>query len=135
MVSTHGNANGAKVGAAVNWMEGKLVAGFSADHYIMGHGCKNANFVPQERRVIRRIGNPGVENQIPRCMIVGGFSQGYTNGWESDYVERAGMVPQPIGWGIIRFAIRTSRKSEALARGVSARTNTLQVEQVNVTPV
>lgn len=134
MVSTHGNANGAKVGAAVNWMEGKMVAGFVADHYIMGHGCKSANFVPQERRVIRRTGLPGVDNQIPRCLIVGGFSQGYTNGWQSDYVERAGMVPQPIGWGIIRFKFAAS-KTASLARGLSnPRTPQLDVEQVSVTP-
>lgn len=134
IVSTHGNANGAKVGAAVNWMEGKLVAGFVADHYIMGHGCKSANFVPQERRVIRRTGTPGVDNQIPRCLIVGGFSQGYTNGWQSDYVERAGMVPQPIGWGIIRFKASAS-KAAALARGIgNPRSPMLDVEQVSVTP-
>jgi hypothetical protein len=135
MVSTHGNANGAKVGAAVNWMEGKLVAGFDADHYVMGHGCKSANFVPQERRRIRRVGAPGVENSLPRCLIVGGFAQGYTNGWESDYVERAGMVPQPVGWGEIRFYIRTAGKTDALSRGIGARTNRLEVEQLNQTPL
>lgn len=134
IVSSHGNSNGAKVGAAVNWMQDKLVPSFIADQYCMGHGCKNANFTPQMRKVVRRVGNPGVDNQLPRCLIVGGFSEGYTNGWDSDYIERAGMVPQPIGWGMIRFNV-TFIRGKSLARGVAARAASLVVEQLNVTPV
>ena len=139
VVSTHGNANGRRVGASINWMEQNIVAGFLADQYIMGHGCKNANFVPSERAAIRRVGAPGIDRQLPRCLIVGGFARCYTNGWESDYGERAGFTPQPIGWGIIRLKI-IRRKELQLAKGVTAQrgdsrgTYTLAVEQVNVTP-
>jgi len=136
IVSTHGNANGRRVGAAVNWMEQNIVAGFTADQYIMGHGCKSANFVPSERSVIRRVGPPGIDRQLPRCLIVGGFARCYTDGWNSDYGERSGFTPQPIGWGIIRLKIGTKR-AQQLAKGVSTGrlgSKALSVEQINVTP-
>jgi len=139
MLSTHGSANSPKVGGSANWMEDKMVGAWSAEHYIMGHGCKNANFVPHERNEIRRVGPAGIKTVLPRCMIVGGFSRGYTDGWKSSYVERQNMKPQPIGWGIIRFkAVR--RRAQLIAQGLGdgRSTNlspkTLAVEQVTVTP-
>lgn len=136
IVSTHGNANGRRVGAAINWMEQNIVAGFVADQYAMGHGCKSANFVPAERAFIRRAGPSGIDRQLPRCLIVGGFARCHTNGWESDYGERAGFTPQPLGWGIIRLNI-VRRRELQLAKGVGAGERgsfTLAVEQINVTP-
>lgn len=135
MVSTHGNANGRKVGAAANWLESNIVAGFAADHYIMGHGCKNATFVPHAVDSVRRTGAPGLDRRTPRCLIVGGFADGYTNGHESSYVERSGFSPQPLGWGIIRLKV-VRRAADSIAKGISGRcrSETISVEQMNITP-
>lgn len=134
LLSTHGSANSAKVGGSANWMEDKMVGAWVADHYIMGHGCKNANFVPCERKTVRRSGPPGIDTSLPRCLIVGGFSQGYTDGFTSSYVERKNMKPQPLGWGVIRFK-RVQRRAAQLAEGLPALgSRTIAVEQINVTP-
>lgn len=135
IVSTHGNANGRKVGSAANWLESNIVEGFTADQYVMGHGCKNASFVPHARDIVRRVGQAGLDRTIPRCLIVGGFSEGYTNGWDYSYVEKAGYAPQPPGWGELRLKL-VQRKPEDLARGVVTKRAhiALHVEQVNVTP-
>lgn len=131
MISTHGNANGRKVHAALGYLEGNYASGFIADQYCMGHGCKNANEVPFKRNLVRRCGPAGMDIQIPRLLVVGGFSEGYTDGWQSDYVERAGFTPQPMGYGLIRFKT-CDRKAEALAHGLtSSQRKSLQVEQLN----
>ena len=121
-------------------MEGSLASGFVADQYICGHGCKNANMTAKERHHIRRVGPAGSDLRLPRILVVGGFTRSYTNGWESDYVQRAGMEPQPPGWGVIRFKV-TQRNAAALAHGVRPgrgakhnATPTLDVEQVNRHP-
>lgn len=103
MVSMHGNAGGRKVHSALAFLDANFANSWIADLFAMGHGCKNGNMVPFERQTIRREGPAGVIRSIPRLMVVGGFSRGYTDGWKSDYVERAGMTPQPLGWGLIRF--------------------------------
>lgn len=133
IVSTHGDANGGTFAAATRWMEGRLVDAFQADQYAMGHGCKNGNWVPKERKVVRRVGPPGVDVQLPRCLIVGGFARAYTDGWKSDYVERRGLVPQAVGWGIVRLQL-TRHRFDTASRGVGKDSRTLKVEQVNVTP-
>ena len=120
----------------MTWMEQNIVSGFEANHFLMGHGCKSANFVPHEKAVVRRVGLPGIDRQLPRCLIVGGFARCYTDGWNSDYGERSGFTPQPIGWGIIRLKL-TRRKAMRLAKGISAGGRgalSISVEQVNVTP-
>ena len=132
MISTHGNANGRKVPTALSWLENNYASSWIVDQYVMGHGCKNANDVPFKRNHIRRIGPPGIEVQIPRLLVIGGFSEGYTNGWESDYVEQAGFAPQPMGYGLIRFGT-SYRKEHCLAKGVRSgrETRILVVEQLN----
>lgn len=134
ILSCHGNANGRKTGGAINWLEGNLVSSFDADQYIMGHGCKHANFIPYARNRVRRVGAPGLEKTLPRCLVVGGFSEGYTDGWKSSYVERAGMSPQPLGWGIIRFKL-VNRKAMRDIHGLPMRgSQTLDIEQLNRHP-
>lgn len=131
MISTHGNPNGRKVHAALAYLENNYTNGWIADQYCIGHGCKNANDVPFKRNHIRRIGPPGIDIQIPRLLVVGGFAEGYTDGWKSSYVEEAGFTPQPMGYGIIRFS-RQNKISETIAKGVSGReTCVLRVEQLN----
>lgn len=103
MLSTHGNAGGRKVHSALAFLGDNFANAWIADIFAMGHGCKNGNMAPFERQAIRRDGAPGVIRSIPRLLVVGGFSRGWTDGWKSDYVERAGMTPQPLGWAVIRF--------------------------------
>lgn len=127
MISTHGNANARRVGGSTQWMENNLMQGWIADQYIMGHGCKSANWAPAERYIIRRQGPPGFIVNIPRCLIVGGFCRGYTNGWESSYVERNGFVPQPIMWGLIRLRVAGCK---AIAESRSLKPNSLSNRRV-----
>lgn len=103
MVSMHGNAGGRKVHSALAYLDANFANAWIADLFAMGHGCKNGNMAPFERQTVRRDGPAGIVRSIPRLLVVGGFARGYTDGWKSDYVERAGMTPQPLGWGLIRF--------------------------------
>lgn len=139
IVSTHGNANGRRVPAALSWLESNIVNAFVADHYMMGHGCKNATFEPFERQLVRREGPPGLMKMLPRCLIVGGFSRSYTDGWKSDYVERAGMSPQPPGWGKVEFRLVKNRAAAERSGipGRAGRTSvwTLDVNQSNRHPI
>lgn len=138
IVSTHGNANARRVGGTATWMETNIVSAFGADQYVMGHGCKNMNFTPGERIDIRRTGPAGVKTTYPRCLVVGGFSKGYTNGWETSYVEKNGFSPQPLGWGTINLKLR-HRISSAERVGSKASTPggtpILEAEQQNHHPL
>lgn len=138
MLSTHGNANGKKVHSALSFLEGNYTAAFVCDHYIMGHGCKSGNETPFERHTARRNGPVGWSRSLPRVLVVGGFTRAYTNGWESDYVERAGMTPQPPGWAVIEFKL-SQRQDHAIAKGVNPHavghaTTTLDVNHFNRHP-
>ena len=128
IVSTHGNANARRTAGMTGWMENNLVGGFDANQYIMGHSCKSAAWVPNARKAVRRIGPAGLDETIPRCLQVGGFHQGYTNGWESGYVERNGFAPQALGWGVIHFS-RSKSAAVTEERGLSRGSWSLQVTQ------
>lgn len=117
MITTHGNANGRKVPAALSWMENNLTTGFIADQYVMGHGCKSGNDAPFQRNTVRRKGPAGMIQSIPRCMVIGGFSKGYTDGWHSSYVEKNGFTPQPLGWGEVYLYISYT-KADGAAHGI-----------------
>jgi hypothetical protein len=131
LISTHGNANGRKVHSALAYLENNYAGSWICDSYAMGHGCKSGNHVPFKRNHVRRAGPFGIDVQIPRCLVVGGFAEGYTDGWQSDYVERAGFAPQPLGYGLFRFK-RVVRRNNQIIRGVvNPRTCSLQVEPVN----
>lgn len=138
IVSTHGNANARRVGGTATWLETNIVSAFGADQYIMGHGCKNLNFTPSERNDIRRNGPAGVRTTLPRCLVVGGFSKGYTDGWNTSYVERNGFSPQPLGWGKITLRLVQTKSGAKLigskARAVNA-TTTIDVDQQNRHPL
>lgn len=120
LFSTHGNANGRKVPGALAWVENNLANSILADLYVIGHGCKSGNDAPNERVEVRRVGPPGIKRSVPRIMAVGGFTRSYTDGWESDYVQRAGMSPQPPGWGVIRFKL-VNTVNKSIAHGITSR--------------
>ena len=113
----HGNANGRKVNTALSWLGDNFANSWIADIFCMGHGCKGGNMVPFERQAVRRDGPAGVIRSLPRVVVVGGFSRGYTDGWKSDYVERAGMTPQPLSWAVIKLrpTWRTNMEEKGLA--------------------
>mgnify|MGYP001607888204 CR=1 FL=1 len=133
IVSMHGNANARRTGGAAAWLENNIMPGFLADHYIQGHACKHVAWEPNERKEIRREGPAGTIMRIPKCMQVGGFHSGYTDGWQSSYVERFGFTPQPLGYGVIRFK-RIERQGLQELNGTPGKRNkTLLVEQFNRT--
>lgn len=134
MISMHGNSGGRRAGGSTLWMENNIVLGWIADHYIMGHSCKLITWVPSERRTIRRDGPPGIDVTLPRCLQVGGFHRGYTDGYESSYVERGGFLPQPINWGVIRLKF-SQRKAAQAEKGICGENSyVINVEQVSRTP-
>jgi hypothetical protein len=131
MLSTHGNANGRKVAGALTWAENNLANAFVADLYVIGHGCKSGNSAPFERNEIRRQGPAGIKRTLPRILAVGGFCRGWTDGWKSDYVEQAGMSPQPLGYGKITFRLVNRKANTEAVGGFGAKTKVLDIDVVN----
>lgn len=132
LLTTHGNASGRKVPGALSWAENNLASAFIADIYAIGHGCKGGNDAPFERTEVKRAGGAGLRRTVPRILAVGGFCRGWTDGWESDYVEQAGLTPQPLSWAKIHFRI-VERRDVELARGRPGRgTKTLEIQAMNI---
>jgi hypothetical protein len=102
MVSMHGTGNSRYTGTDSRWLDQNIVPAFDAEVYVKGHGCKADAWSPFERQIVKRKGAIGLARQKLYCLNVPGFSRGYTNGWDSSYVEQAGFQPQPLGWGIMR---------------------------------
>lgn len=133
IISTHGSSNSKHTTGVARAFEMSHVDSWVANHYVMGHACKSSSWYPGERNVVRLSGPAGVDSFPPRCMLVGGFCEGYTDGWSSSYVEKAGLKPQPISWGVIRFK-SVERNLLSNLRGVSTATRVLDVEQTNRGP-
>lgn len=118
LVTTHGCGNSSTPTADAGGFERTIVSSIVADGYARGHGCKSVSWLPFERMVVRRRGPAGIERQVPRAMIIGGFKKGYTDGWTTSYVERAGMKSQPRSYG--KFVLKPTAKLEASeAKGLS----------------
>lgn len=109
LVTTHGTGNSATPTADAGGFERTIVSSMVADAYARGHGCKSVSWLPFERFVVRRRGPAGVERQVPRAMIIGGFKKGYTNGWTTSYVEKAGMKSQARSYG--KFVIKPNQRA------------------------
>ena len=109
MVTMHGTGNSRYTGVDSRWLDQNIVPAFHAEVYAKGHGCKADAWSPFERQIVRRSGPPGLIRQKIYCLNVPGFCRGYTNGWESSYVEQAGMQPQPLGWGVLRVKLTHSK--------------------------
>lgn len=135
IISTHGQPNARRNGGAVAWLENNFLSSWIADQYCFGHNCKSINWTPTERNIIRRDGQAGVIRQLPRAINVGGFCRGYTDGWESSWVERMGFAPQPIGWAVIRLKIRQGIQINQERGNSNRKTKVLDVEQVSRHPV
>lgn len=131
MISMHGTGNSRYTGTDSRWLDQNIVPAFHAEIYAKGHGCKADAWSPFERHIVRRKGPPGMIRQKIYCLNVPGFSRGYTNGWESGYVEQAGFQPQPLGWGELRVG-QTCKKSVRAARGLLVDNNhsVLEVEHL-----
>lgn len=130
IISMHGSGSSAFATTDARSLETKVVPAWVANHYVRGHSCKSVAWSPCERHIIRRAGPYGETIQTIRCMNIGGFSRGYTDGWKSSYVERSGMLPQPVGWGIIRLKF-TDNKITRGQRGVNQRgSKILDVESI-----
>lgn len=133
IASSHGSSNSQSAPATLSWVERNMLNSMICDQYVIGHGCKNANEVPSERHFVRRRGPAGRERKNPRIMVVGGFSRAYTDGWQSSYVERKNMKPQPIGWGKLTFTW-TSATAICRSMGLKPGTYVMDVSQENRTP-
>lgn len=113
MISMHGTGNSRYTGPDSRWLDQNIVPAFHAEIYAKGHGCKADAWSPFERHIVRRKGPLGMIRQKIYCLNVPGFSRGYTNGWESTYVEQAGFQPQPVGWGVLRVGLTTANAALA----------------------
>jgi len=116
VISMHGTGAARYATTDSRWLEVNIVPAFEANLYVKGHGCKSVAWIPFERQNVRRVGIAGLDKTLIRCLNVGGFSQGYTDGWRSSYVEKAGLTPQPIGWAIARFRLTRKDKNKPTGR-------------------
>lgn len=136
IVSMHGTGSAQAASTDAKWLETRIVPAFEADHYVRGHSCKSIAWTPFERHSIRRCGPCGENVKPVRCINVGGFNKGYTDGWRSSYVERSGMIPQAVGWGVIRLkAIFPNSQFKPKEYGVRHRSRTLSVDHLSRHPV
>lgn len=129
MISMHGTGSSRFTGTDSRWLDQNIVPAFQAEIYAKGHGCKADAWSPFERQIVRRHGPVGLLRQKIYCLNVPGFSRGYTNGWESGYVEQAGFQPQPLGWGVMRVAI-TQTKESGLERNSLGGSKGLKIEHL-----
>lgn len=135
IVSTHGSGGGRTAGSDIRSLN-EMVNSFICDQVVRGHSCKSISMTPVKRFHIRRQGPAGYDTQVPRMMNVGGFCESYTDGWNSTYAEKAGYMPQPLMWGVIRIKLVQSRALER-RKGLiqdgqkSRKTTLLDIENVN----
>lgn len=122
LLSTHGGGNGTAVGSDARKIQ-ELAVATVADLYVRGHSCKAMVTPALERRVIRRSGPPGVLKTVPWYVNTPGMCKSYTNGWDSSYAERAGYIPQPIGWIVIRIRV-VNRRAMTAERGIPMKDRT-----------
>lgn len=125
IISMHGTGSAQCAATDFRWLETRIVPAFVADGFLRGHSCKSGAWTPFERAIVRRKGVPGLDRVPVKCMNVGGFSRGYTDGWRSSYVEEKGLTPQAQGYGIIRL------KLGKLPSTMSSKYSGLQSEYVN----
>ena len=121
MLSTHGQGGSRTAGSDAKYID-ELAKGFISDIYVRGHSCKSLVHPAMSRRTIRRVGEPGIESVTPWYINTPGMCEGYTDGWNSSYAERAGYIPQSLGWCVIRLKM-VQRKEHAQAKGLKAQRN------------
>lgn len=119
LVSMHGTGSARFSSTDARWLEANIVPAWTADSYAKGHSCKSNVWSPFKRFDIRRRGPVGVREEIVTCFNVPGFNNGYTNGWDSSYVERAGFLPQAVGYSKMEFKI-VKRHGATLAAGLKS---------------
>lgn len=129
LLSMHGTGNSRYTGVDSRWMDANIVPAWQADVYAKGHGCKADAWCPFERQIVRRTGPLGIIRQKIYCLNVPGFSRGYTDGWDSSYVEQAGMQPQQLGWAELRVGL-TCGKEARQAQGANAGSTVLDIEHL-----
>ena len=118
MLSTHGSGGGKAAGSDASAIDG-LAKAFFADIYVRGHSCGGLTMPGVARREIRREGALGTIRRTPWYVNVPGMCEGFTNGWETSYAERAGFLPKSLGWATTRFRI-VQRKAIAADNGLKA---------------
>lgn len=149
IASTHGNASGRNTTAVAQSMENS-VKDYVCDLKVAGHACRSASWTPHTYKIVRRHGPPGVQEIIPRHLLVGGFCDAYTDGWISkpiptregkliggrpkrSYAEGRNLTSQPLMWGVARIRLRAI-KARAEAESVNQRNLYADVEVVNRGP-
>ena len=78
-------------------------------------------------------GPPGFYTKNYQFINCGGFHNGWTDGWSSSYVERAGFVPQPLSWAVLRLKMSQPNNSKHRA-GMDRHGPVLDVEGVSRRP-
>lgn len=122
ILSTHGQGSGRAAGSDARYID-ELAKGFIADVYARGHSAKGLAMPGKKQFIIRRSGPTGVLRMNPWYLNVGGFCEGYTDGWHHSYVEKSNYVPQPITYGKIVARI-VKRKGPSDERALSGPTQT-----------
>ncbi len=118
LLSTHGQGGSRTAGSDAKYID-ELAKGLISDIYVRGHSCKALVHPAMNRRTIRRVGPLGVDQNTPWYINTPGMCEGYTDGWNSSYAERAGYIPQSLGWCKISLKI-VRRKDYSIAKGLTA---------------
>ena len=128
--SMHGSGNGRSIGSDVNWLVNNVFSAREANCYVKGHSCKAAcSIIRRDHPKMK--GPPGYYEKIYQLICCGGFHNGWTDGWHSSYVERAGFVPQPLSWAVLRITLgqHTGKKRNSFNKHCAS----LDVEAVSRT--
>lgn len=109
----HGEGGGQTKNATVTKME-RAVQSFDADFYIRGHDCQLIGTkTDQIFPAIIHGGVPGIRSRTKVLLNLGAATMGYELGkGPSSYIEKGMLRPATMGWGTIKFKVRSAHPDE-----------------------
>lgn len=109
----HGEGGGQTKASTANKLE-RSARSFDADFHIRGHDCQILGTKSDQLYAKEGHGGPPAIHSRTRAMLnLGAATMGYEmNKGPSSYIEDGMLIPATMGWGTIKFKIRTSSRHE-----------------------
>lgn len=109
----HGEGGGQTKASTINKLE-RAVKSFEADFYIRGHDCQLVGTkTDQLYQKEARGGLPTIHSRTKTLLNLGAATMGYEMRKDSSsYIEDGMMVPATMGWGTLKFRLRSSWQAE-----------------------